>query len=275
MKSRPGPPICGIFPVTTMQYEYAAQYGDLERWHWWFLGRRRILESVLGGALGPAAAGRRIVSVGCGPPASLDWLVPFAGEKGVVVGLDADPSGALRVPGAGRAPAGIELVIGALEAAPLRSRSCDAVLALDVLEHLDDDVRGLEEAARLVAPGGLLLVTVPALPSLWGNQDVVNQHRRRYTRRALAEIFQRVGLPAPRLSFFNTLLFPPIAAVRWGRRLLGSVAVTTSDFEGARPGALNNLLAGLFAAERHVLQRASLPVGVSLMAVSRAQAPRA
>jgi SAM-dependent methyltransferase len=256
-----------------MQYDYAAQYGDLERWHWWFLGRRRILESVLAGALAdsPRVAARRIVSVGCGPPASLDWLLPFAGDRGVVVGLDSDPSGALRAAGPGGAPAGVKLVIGAMEAPPLRPGSCQAVLALDVLEHLDDDVRGLQEAARLVAPGGVLLVTVPALPSLWGSQDVVNHHRRRYTRPALAEVFRRAGLPAPRLSFFNSLLFPPIAAVRWGRRLLGSATADQSDFTGARPGPLNDLLAGLFAAERHVLQRASLPVGVSLLALSRAQ----
>src|SRR5690348_14617547 len=123
-----------------MQYEYAAQYGALERWHWWFLGRRRILESVLAGALAglPRAAGRRIVSVGCGPPASLDWLVPFAGDRGVVVGLDADPSGALRAAGRGGAPAGVKMVIGTMEDPPLRPGSCEAVLALDVLEHLDD-----------------------------------------------------------------------------------------------------------------------------------------
>lgn len=95
-----------------------------------------------------------------------------------------------------------------MEAVPLATGSFDAVLALDVLEHLDDDTADLREAARLVKPGGLLLVTVPAFPSLWGGQDVVSHHRRRYTRPAPRQLFYRAGLPVPRATHFNTLLFP-------------------------------------------------------------------
>ena len=268
-----------------MQQDYAAEYADLERWHWWFRGRQQILESVLADALGTgggpgdgqrAGGGRRLVSVGCGPPAGLEWLVPFAGLGGLVVGLDADPSGALRAGGAAERAPGGGFVVGTLEDPPLRRGSCDAVLALDVIEHLDDDVSGLRSAARLLAPGGVMLVTVPALPSLWGNQDIVSHHRRRYTRRTLHDTFQRAGLAAPRISYFNSLLFPPIAAVRWTRRvrtLLGAPAGEHSDFKGARPGLLNNLLTGLFASERHLLVKRSLPIGVSLLALARAGAP--
>jgi hypothetical protein len=126
--------------------------------------------------------------------------------------------------------------------------------------------------ADLLAPGGLLLVTVPALPSLWGAQDILSHHHRRYTRRTLTETFRSAGLPAPRTTYFNSLLFPPIAAVRWTRRLLGLIDGGKSDFDSMRPGPLNELLARLFGAERHVVGRLGLPVGVSLLAVGRAGA---
>jgi len=255
-----------------MQADYAAAYSDLESWHWWFRGRQRILEAVLRRAFAETTVPgpHSIVSLGSGPPSGFAWLTPFAGEGGLVVGLDADPSGALRAAAATEpAPAGVQLVAGTMERPPLRPHAAHAVLALDVIEHLDDDAAGLAEAASLVAPGGFLLVTVPALPSLWGAQDTVNHHRRRYTRRSLADAFARAQLPRPRLTYFNMLLFPPIAAVRWTRRLLRKAPDGRSDFDGSRPGLQNNVLEEIFAAERAIVTRGSLPIGVSLLALLR------
>jgi SAM-dependent methyltransferase len=260
--------------------DYAERYRNLQRWHWWFRGRERILAQVLAReAVRPTGAdgGRRcrILSVGCGPPENLAWLTPFVEPRGVAVGLDADPAGVLQA-GAGGAGApwrhAVRFVVGRMEAPPLRRGSCDAILALDVLEHVEDDAGALARMGELLAPGGLLLVTVPALPSLWGSQDLISHHHRRYTKRSLAAAFRGAGLPLPRLSYFNTLLFLPIAGVRWTRRLAGPLDGTRSDFDGDRPGRLNDLLAGVFAAERHLIGRIPLPVGVSLLAVSRAPA---
>jgi SAM-dependent methyltransferase len=143
------------------------------------------------------------------------------------------------------------------------------VLALVVLEHLDVDAAGLREAARLARPGGWLLVTVPALPSLWGSQDAVSQHRRRFTRGTLLRTFARARLPAPRATYFNTFLLPPVAGVRLARRMLGLAERPRSDFDDNRPGWLNELLSAVFAAERHLVARLGLPVGVSLLATLR------
>ena len=135
----------------------------------------------------------------------------------------------------------VAFAIGSAERAPLRSASCDGALALDVIEHLDDDAAALSETARVVRPGGFLLVTVPALPSLWGNQDVVSHHRRRYTSRSLAAAFRRAGLDLTWQSYFNTVLFPAIASVRWTRRALGRVAGDDSDFEsGSKPSVIRS-----------------------------------
>ena len=156
--------------------------------------------------------------------------------------------------------------VGDLRALPLAPAVFDVVLALDVLEHLDDDATALAEAGRLLKPGGTLVVTVPALPSLWGAQDVVSHHRRRYTKRTMRALFARAGLPAPALTYFNTLLLPPLAAVRWLARARGPSTAQLSDFEKNRPGLANELLARVFALERHLLRHLSLPVGVSLLA---------
>ena len=222
-----------------MNSSFAGQYGHFEQWHWWFRGRQRILETILHQELDgqqPAS----IISLGCGPAEGLAWLPAFAGETGHVVGLDVE---ALH---ARRSAAGVEYVVGALETAPFPSRAFDVVLALDVLEHLDQDAVALREAARLRKPQGLLCVTVPALPSLWGQQDEMSHHKRRYTKRTLLETFARAELPRPRITYFNTTLFPPIAALRWIRALRGRTQATRSDFEDTKPGVVNEFLAHVF-----------------------------
>ena len=245
-----------------MKRAFAEQYGELERWHWWFRGRRRIIEAILHHELNTQAA-RTLLSVGCGPVAGLDWLVPFAGLQGRVVGLDLDPLHARELSHQ------VGFVLGSLTRAPFTDQSFDVVLALDVLEHLDDDRAGLREAARLVKPGGLLLLTVPALPSLWGGQDVVSEHRRRYTKRSLAGLCAEAGLSDYQVGYFNTLLFPAAASVRWSRRALGRANRRQSDFAQQRPGVVNDVLTWLFGLESYFVNYASLPIGVSLLAKYR------
>lgn len=248
-----------------MKDHFAESYKNLEEWHWWFRGRERILETVLQQAL----EGRRpesIASLGSGPAEGLRWLLPFVGPKGRVVGVDLNPLHA-RPPDSSGASA--FCVVGSVEAVPIATGLFDVVLALDVLEHLDDDVAGLNEAVRLLKPDGLLLVTVPAMPSLWGTQDEVSHHRRRYTKRTLSRVFSTARLPVPDVSYFNSLLFPPVAAIRWARRSLGKVKDTGSDFDGNRPGVVNDVLEKVFGFERHLIHRVPMPVGVSLLATMR------
>ena len=141
-----------------MEHGFAERYADFEQWHWWFRGRRRILDDLLRRRLdghGPLA----IVSLGAGPPEGLEWLVALAGPRGRVVALDAEPIHARRF------GPGLHYAVGDLRALPLAPAVFDVVLALDVLEHLDDDATALAEAGRLLKSGGTLVVTVPALPA--------------------------------------------------------------------------------------------------------------
>lgn len=243
-----------------MKRDFADQYGNLEQWHWWFHGRQQILETVLRRELPPQTS-LRLASVGCGPVEGLAWLLPLAGPSGRVIGLDAD------VHHGHPAGTGLDFVVATLNAIPLASGSLDVVLALDVLEHLDDDVNALREIRRILKPAGLLIVTVPAMPSLWGGQDMVSEHRRRYTRKTLHRAFAEAGFGPPRMTHFNTFLFPPIALTRWMRAARGSANRNQSDFAGSHPGVLNRALAKIFSTERYLIGRVPLWFGVSLLAI--------
>lgn len=245
-----------------MKEELARAYGQLEQWHWWFRGRTRILEALLRREL-PDGQTRKILSIGCGPASGLTWLRPFAGAHGTVTGLDAEPLHAWPL------PPGITFAVGSLPLAPVMDEAFDVVLALDVLEHLDDDLAGVRSIARMVAPSGVLIVTVPALPSLWGGQDVISEHRRRYTRRSLGRLFGAAALQDARITYFNTLLFPAVALTRWSRRALGLANRARSDFDDSRPGPVNEALAGIFGLERHLIDHVRFPVGVSLLVTWR------
>jgi SAM-dependent methyltransferase len=249
-----------------VKQEFAREYSDIERWHWWFRGRRKIFESVLRRELAQGES-RRILSIGCGPAEGLQWLQPFAGVGGMAAGVDVELLHARRRPG------GIQFAIGSMHRVPLKPASFDVVLALDVLEHLDDDAAGLREAVRLVKPRGLLMITVPAMPSLWGKQDVISEHRRRYTRRTLKALFDAVALRGCRVHYFNSVLFPAVAAVRWTRRAVGRLGDEHSDFDDSHPGLVNETLERLFASERHLIGRVPMPLGVSLMATVRIDEP--
>src|SRR5207247_1080807 len=134
----------------------------------------------------------------------------------------------------------------------------DAVLLLDVIEHLDDDVAALETARRALRPGGLLVITVPAYRWLWSGHDVALGHRRRYSARGLARLVERAGLHVVHASYFNTLLFPAVALTRAWKRLTGD---ESHDLHRPAP-AINRWLERVFALERHVVPRVALPLGV-------------
>lgn len=237
----------------------AARYAALQREHWWFRGRQQVVDGVLDRAVRPGA---RLLAAGCGPRENLGWLA----RRGPVVGVEVEPLFGAR----GRAP----FVVGRLEALPFADGAFDAAVALDVLEHLDDDVGGARELARVVRPGGAVVVTVPALRWLWGRHDEVNHHRRRYDAPTLLAALAGAGLRARSWSYFNSLLLPPIAAVRLLRRLRPGDAPESDFAEGPGSGPVNGLLAAVFGLERHLVRRLRLPLGVSLLAVAEVADPR-
>jgi SAM-dependent methyltransferase len=242
------------------------QFADIERRHWWFVARRRIVASVLR-RMFPPAEDRRILDVGCGTGGMLDMLTEFGS---VVCGMDMSEQAIEYCRHRGLAER-VQLYCGALpDDMPPSTAAWDVITAFDVIEHLDDDEKTLRDVFSVLAPGGTFVVTVPAFEFLWGPHDDLNHHRRRYTSAMLRGRLQRAGFEMERLTYFNSILFPAIAAVRVGRRALarGRQREPKSDFT-MPPKVVNGALTSLFAGEAIALSRMSLPVGVSLLAVAR------
>lgn len=144
----------------------------------------------------------------------------------------------------------------------------DAILSMDVLEHLENEDRALSEIERVLKPGGVVVIMVPAFMFLWGVQDEASHHYRRYTKKHLLRVIKKsTKLEIVRSSYFNTFLFPAIAAVRLLSRLF-HLKGRESDYDLNSP-LLNKILFAIFNAERKLLQKTSYPFGVSILAVLR------
>jgi SAM-dependent methyltransferase len=234
---------------------------EVEEWYWWSVGTRAIFADWLRAAL--PAAPVRVLDVGCGT----GIFVREIADHGDVTGVDVYPHAvALGV------RRGLErLCVGSAERLPFRSGAFDVVTALDVVEHTDDR-RTVAEIVRVLKPGGLTLIHVPAFPLLWGEHDEVNRHRRRYRRGPLEAILAANGLAVERLSYVNCILFPAVLAVRVAKRVLRPLRadrVPRPEIYDV-PRWLNRCLVRVLAVERAVMQRRiSLPFGVSILCLAR------
>ncbi len=230
---------------------------QLQENHWWFAGRRRILASLIGALDLPKGA--RLLEVGCGPGGNLTMLRRF----GEVVAMEPDADS--RAYAADRM--GVRVEAGYLpDDLPFSPASFDLVCAFDVIEHVDDDAASVKALAELIKPGGYFATTVPGQPWMWSRHDELHHHKRRYRLTSYRRLFEGAGLEIVKASYFNALLFPPIAAVRALKLLVRS---KSADDDSIPLAPLNSLLTALFAAERHWLVRAPLPIGVSIVLIAR------
>ena len=236
------------------------EHALLERDHWWFVARRAILETVLAAHL-PPAEGRRILDVGCGT----GGMLPMLARYGQVSGIEGEP---LAVEHCHAAFAEFGVQQGEIPADVPSDGSLDVVTAFDVIEHIGDDLGAVGSLWSAVRPGGTMVVTVPALSWLWSDHDVVNGHKRRYTRAGLLSVVDHAGFEVVHASYFNTVLLPTVAAARLSQRLRPRPVVAHSDFTMPSP-RLNAILTRAMSSERTVVARRGLPVGVSLVAVAR------
>lgn len=223
--------------------------------HWWYTARRDILGALIARRIAlPADA--RILEVGCGTGHNFGML----GRFGRVAALEIDdPARAIASERLGR-PVGTAPLP---ELAGIDDGRYHLVALLDVLEHVEDDCGALRGIRRKLAPGGRILLTVPANPWMWSAHDVVHHHHRRYTARSLRQVVAKAGLRVELLSHFNSLLFPLAAALRIAGKATGK---TTSDDAMPSP-AVNRLFGSVFGLEKHLVGRVPLPVGVSLVAI--------
>jgi SAM-dependent methyltransferase len=192
--------------------EYA-HLDRLDRRHWFYRGKRAIVRHWIARhlALGPDDL---LVDAGCGTGTFLEEVAGTCR----VLGLD-DHAESIAIAGPRLAAVGGQVLHTPLERVDLPDATAAVVTLLDVLEHTDDDGLVLREMIRLVRPGGLIVITVPALRALWSDWDVALHHRRRYHRPDLVQVCGQPGVEMLRCTYFNTAALPAVFAVRAWRKL--------------------------------------------------------
>jgi ubiquinone/menaquinone biosynthesis C-methylase UbiE len=245
-----------------MNEDYVQLYASLERKHWWFLVRKKIiLQSIRQHLKASPPVSLSILNVGAAGGASSDWLATF----GTVVSLETDPLflSYLR-------DKKIAVVEGSVDQLPFPDQSFDLVCAFDVLEHVENDQRAMSELNRVCKPGGMIGITVPALNMLWSYHDELNDHYRRYSRSTLKALIEKFpGQKILQLQYFNSLLFLPVLATRKISNLFSKQKKSgQSDFTFFKTGPLvNKLLETIFGLELKLMQWFKFPAGVSLLAI--------
>lgn len=225
--------------------------------HWWFVARRKILRAALARLALPRDA--RVLEVGCGPGGNLEMLQAF----GAVSAMEMDRS-ACQV---ASDRSGIEVVQGSLpDALPFEAQSFDLIAALDVIEHVEQDRESVAALARLLKPGGAMIVTVPAYAWLWSEHDEEHHHKRRYVRAEVAKLMRAAQLDVIKCGYFNTLLFPLVALIRTTKKLFGFPRGSDDDMPGA---LVNNVLQRIMASERALIRLFPLPFGSSILCIGR------
>lgn len=244
-----------------MQVEGFRVTRDFEEVHWWFRSRRDLIRMQVSRAIGEVrVTGRKpqIVDVGCGTGFNLGLLSEFG-----------DVSGADRF-----RPEHEEFrlshafpMLDVERDLPNQRARFDLVTAFDVLEHMDDDVAGLRTLESLLAPGGQMLLTVPAYQWLWGGEDVISEHRRRYTKTSLTRAIAEAGLRVRFMSYFNLSILPMMTSVIWARRLFTSADAEAKSSLSTPPSWLNEALYSLTSGEAALVGKEALrmPAGASIV----------
>lgn len=238
--------------------EYTKMF-SLEDHYWWFVGRRDLALRLFRRYRGTCGDGPCVLDVGCGTGAVLKELP----QQGVQpMGVDMSPLALkyCRQRGLKR------LVRGDGTALPIQNEQLEGVIGLDVFEHIADDMAAFREAHRVLRPGQVLVLSVPAFRWLWGPHDIALHHERRYTRGEMKRKLEECGFEVVRLSYSVFFLFPVVCLWRVAEKRKKGPA--KASLVGV-PDWANRLLIGLQRFESWLIERIDLPWGSSVVAVAR------
>jgi SAM-dependent methyltransferase len=223
--------------------------------HWWYVARRKILADLIAREAGlPDDA--RILEIGCGTGHNFAMLRRFGRLDALEVDAAARRLASIRL--------GHEVGDAPLPGLPgVPDGAYHLIALLDVLEHVDNRPESLASIAAKLAPGGKILVSVPAYQWMWSAHDRAHHHKLRYSKKGLRRDAEAAGLKVDKIGYFNSLLFPLAAAVRIAGKMTGK----SSSDDTLPPKPLNSLFEKIFSLERHLVGRVPLPAGVSLFAL--------
>lgn len=248
-----------------MQQDYYKEYYDLERQHWWFVAREKIISNYIKKLIQDKVLINdkiKILNIGCGPGRSSQYLSNFGAVTSVEYDKECCEFASKMT--------GLEIINGSITELTFSDKSFDLVCAFDVIEHVEDDQLAVSEMKRVAKDGAVLLITVPAFMSLWSHHDVINHHFKRYKTKEIEKLFDKQNDGSKVfMSYFNFILFLPIYTIRQLSNLLISDKKrpgSGSDFETFKPGILNNILFRIMVFESQLINlNFKLPFGVSII----------
>ena len=234
-----------------------------EQTHFWFRGFRQFIQPLIERALDGVSAAQ-ILDCGCGTGTNLSMLRPFGSAYGfdlTMIGVEFAHAHGHRVARA------------SIESIPFDSAVFDLVTSFDVFQVLPDEVEqsAIREMARVVKPGGWLVMNVAALKMLHGRHSVLSEEKRRYTPKRLRWIVESGGFRIERLSFAHAAILPILLPVRvWHRLSARNGSVQAGEAEIAVPSPpVNAAMSALVGLEARVLRLMNMPIGSSLMCLAQ------
>lgn len=234
------------------RFLYDKMYNNEDQ-HWWFVSRRVIIKKILDNFINNSRSGN-ILEIGCGSGGNLELLSKY----GNIYAIEHDDKARkmanrrnLTKVKNGHLPGDIPF-----------TNSFELICILDVLEHIDDDLSALNSITKSLNFNGRVLITVPAYDFLWSHHDIVNHHKRRYSRNQLIEVVNNAGLNIIYSSYFNTVLFPLVFITRLFNNLFKKKQ--GSDIK-TPPLIINSILTNIFSSERFLIPYFCLPFGVSIL----------
>jgi SAM-dependent methyltransferase len=241
-----------------MNIEMYRIFFEIQKKHWWFVTRKKIVLDTITRYLSKDSK-TRILDIGCGSGLMLNALE----EIGQTFGMDMSDEAI---------SFSKEIFNGKVEKGflpnqvPYEENFFDLIIALDVIEHVEQDVESLKAIRSRLVSDGKAVITVPAYMFLWSKFDELNEHKRRYTLTELNTKLEQAGFTVEKISYYNTLLFPVIFVVRMLNNVLKRDGASDIDMPSS---PVNVILEKIFGIEKYLLRLANLPFGVSILAVVR------
>lgn len=241
-----------------MNIEMYRMFFKVQKKHWWFVVKKQIVLDTIN-RFYQGKQDTKILDIGCGSGLMLNALE----EIGETYGMDMSDE-AINF--------SKEIFQGTVKKGflpdqiPYDDNFFNLVIALDVIEHVEEDALSLEAIRNRLVTGGKVVITVPAFMFMWTKFDDLNEHKRRYTLPDLKKKLLQAGFTIEKITYYNTLLFPLAFLVRMFNKMTGRDG--SSDVE--QPSEpLNIMLTCIFRLEKYLLRQLNFPFGVSILAVAR------
>lgn len=244
-----------------MEKQIYKQFYEIEKSHWWFRGMYRLCRDLLRRCLNGAASAESCIigDIGCGTGR---WAENLS-DKGTVVAID----NSIEALAICRERLLDNLVCADAYFLPIEEESLNIVTALNIIEHVSDEKKIIDDIWRVLKPGGHCLILTSAFMFLWGQHDELAHHKRRYRKKELAAIFAAAGFEVVKCSYANTFMFPVIAVSRllekFSRKKYQDGQPSRDFF--IPPFPVNEILYRLLNIESCLLRWADMPFGVSLV----------